>query len=213
MPFFGVGAKTIVKLVNPKIGEIIYDGACGSCGFLVETFNYIKESKSLTVSELKKLQSKTLYGKEKKNLAEEVSIVKQQSKARSIKGRRGRPIQRKRYVRRGSIDQRKKLKDIKTEPININASGSEAPASQSSKVAETYQTRVDVDDPQKPSPQNASISQPNIEPRVNTNVAIPLPVDPTLKPNRKNKDFFKRVADLFSKHGEVEKPPPPGTEP
>lgn len=59
---------TIVKLINPKIGETIYDGACGSCGFLVEAFNHIKESKSLTVEEFKRLQLKTLYGKEKKNI-------------------------------------------------------------------------------------------------------------------------------------------------
>ncbi len=67
--------KKIVELMNPKIGEIIYDGACGSCGFLVEAFNFIKENKSLTVSELKKLQSKTLYGKEKKNLAYVVGLM------------------------------------------------------------------------------------------------------------------------------------------
>ena len=67
--------KTIIKLVKPKIGETIYDAACGSCGFLVEAFNYIKENKSLTVSELKKLQSKTLFGKEKKNLAYIVGMM------------------------------------------------------------------------------------------------------------------------------------------
>ena len=61
--------KTIVKLVNPKIGEVIYDGASGSCGFLVEAFEHIKNNKSLTATELRKLQSSTLYGKEKKNLA------------------------------------------------------------------------------------------------------------------------------------------------
>ncbi|MDC0625430.1 type I restriction-modification system subunit M [Alphaproteobacteria bacterium] len=61
--------KTIVKLVNPKIGEVIYDGASGSCGFLVEAFEHIKNSKSLTSTELRKLQSFSLYGKEKKNLA------------------------------------------------------------------------------------------------------------------------------------------------
>ena len=33
--------KTIVKVVNPKLGETIYDGACGSAGFLVEAFNYL----------------------------------------------------------------------------------------------------------------------------------------------------------------------------
>ena len=61
--------KTIVKIINPKIGETIYDGAVGSAGFLVETFDYINLSKSLTSSEYKTLQTKTLYGAEKKILA------------------------------------------------------------------------------------------------------------------------------------------------
>jgi len=67
--------KTIVNLVKPKIGETIYDGACGSAGFLVEAYNYIKENKSLTTSELKKLQNQTLYGKEKKNLAYIIGLM------------------------------------------------------------------------------------------------------------------------------------------
>lgn len=67
--------KTIVNLVKPKIGETIYDGACGSGGFLVEAYNYIKENKSLTTSELKRLQTQTLYGKEKKNLAYIIGLM------------------------------------------------------------------------------------------------------------------------------------------
>jgi type I restriction enzyme M protein len=34
---------TIVKVVNPKIGESIYDGACGSAGFLCEAFSYLNK--------------------------------------------------------------------------------------------------------------------------------------------------------------------------
>ena len=61
--------KTIVKIIDPKIGETVYDPAVGSAGFLVETYDYIKKSKSLTVSELNLLETKTLYGAEKKLLA------------------------------------------------------------------------------------------------------------------------------------------------
>jgi len=61
--------KTIIKTINPKIGETIHDSAVGSAGFLVEAYDYIKKSKSLTSSELKILQTKTLYGAEKKILA------------------------------------------------------------------------------------------------------------------------------------------------
>ena len=60
---------TIVKVVAPKIGNKIYDGAVGSAGFLVEAFEYLKKSKDLTTSDVETLQKKTFYGKEKKSLA------------------------------------------------------------------------------------------------------------------------------------------------
>ena len=61
--------KAIIKVVNPKIGQTVYDGASGSAGFLCESFNYLSQSKQLTTSEVATLQKKTFYGKEKKSLA------------------------------------------------------------------------------------------------------------------------------------------------
>jgi type I restriction enzyme M protein len=61
--------KTIVKVVAPKIGDKIYDGAVGSAGFLVEAFEYLKHSKNLTTADIEILQKRTFYGKEKKSLA------------------------------------------------------------------------------------------------------------------------------------------------
>jgi len=61
--------KTIVKVVNPVIGNRIYDGAVGSAGFLVEAFEYLKNSKSLTTGDADTLQKRSFYGKEKKSLA------------------------------------------------------------------------------------------------------------------------------------------------
>jgi REP element-mobilizing transposase RayT len=34
--------RAMVQVVQPKIGERIYDGACGSAGFLCESFEYLK---------------------------------------------------------------------------------------------------------------------------------------------------------------------------
>jgi len=61
--------KTIVKVVAPKIGDKIYDGAVGSAGFLVEAFEYLKHSKKLSTTDAITLQKNTFYGKEKKSLA------------------------------------------------------------------------------------------------------------------------------------------------
>lgn len=58
--------RTIVKVVVPKLGDKIYDGACGSAGFLVEAFNYLTEDRQkLSSSDWDKLQTSTFYGKEK----------------------------------------------------------------------------------------------------------------------------------------------------
>ncbi len=67
--------KTIVKVVAPIIGNKIYDGAVGSAGFLVEAFEYLKNSKELTTKEAELLQKKTFYGKEKKSLAYIIGIM------------------------------------------------------------------------------------------------------------------------------------------
>lgn len=67
--------KTIVKVVDPKIGETVYDGAVGSAGFLVEAFDYMKESKDITTSDMDFLQMKTFFGKEKKSLAYIIGIM------------------------------------------------------------------------------------------------------------------------------------------
>jgi len=61
--------RTIIKVVNPKIGETIYDGASGSAGFLCEAFDYLMNSKKLSTTDITTLQKKTFYGKEKKSLA------------------------------------------------------------------------------------------------------------------------------------------------
>ncbi|MEA3444562.1 MAG: N-6 DNA methylase [Bacteroidota bacterium] len=66
--------KTIVKVVAPKIGETIYDGAVGSAGFLVEAFEYLN-TKGLSTSKIETLQKKTFFGKEKKSLAYIIGIM------------------------------------------------------------------------------------------------------------------------------------------
>lgn len=59
--------RSIVRVVDPKIGETVYDPACGSAGFLCEAFNYMEEKiGSTTDNDI--LQHSTFYGIEKKPL-------------------------------------------------------------------------------------------------------------------------------------------------
>jgi len=68
--------RSIVKVVKPKIGETIYDGAVGSAGFLVEAFEYLKETEpAMGTKEARILQEKTFFGKEKKSLAYIIGIM------------------------------------------------------------------------------------------------------------------------------------------
>ena len=68
--------KTIVQIVAPKVGETIYDGACGSAGFLVEAFNYLTQNQAkLSSAQMATLQNKTFYGKEIKSLAYIIGIM------------------------------------------------------------------------------------------------------------------------------------------
>ncbi len=67
--------RAMVQVVRPKIGERIYDGACGSAGFLCEAFDYLKARSNLTTSDLKTLQERTFHGKEKKSLAYVIAIM------------------------------------------------------------------------------------------------------------------------------------------
>ncbi|MBA4147710.1 MAG: N-6 DNA methylase [Verrucomicrobia bacterium] len=67
--------RAMIQVVQPKIGERIYDGACGSAGFLCEAFDYLKSKPGLTTKDLKTLQEKTFYGKEKKSLAYVIAIM------------------------------------------------------------------------------------------------------------------------------------------
>jgi type I restriction enzyme M protein len=67
--------RAMVQVVNPQIGERIYDGACGSAGFLCESFDFMKAKPGLTTKEAKILQERTFYGKEKKSLAYIIAIM------------------------------------------------------------------------------------------------------------------------------------------
>ena len=68
--------RAIVKVVKPKLGDKIYDGAVGSAGFLCEAYDYLKQTHpKRTTSQDKTLQEKTFYGKEKKSLAYVIAIM------------------------------------------------------------------------------------------------------------------------------------------
>lgn len=72
--------RAMIKVIDPKLGEKVYDGACGSAGFLCESYDYLRygsdgKEVKLSTKQLNTLQGSTLYGKEKKSLAYVIGIM------------------------------------------------------------------------------------------------------------------------------------------
>ena len=67
--------RAIIQVTDPKIGETVYDGAVGSAGFLCEAFDYLRAKPNLSTADLRTLQERTFYGKEKKSLAYVIAIM------------------------------------------------------------------------------------------------------------------------------------------
>jgi type I restriction enzyme M protein len=81
--------RAMITVVKPKIGDRIYDGACGSAGFLCESYDYLRhgfdslrqaqgnaaQPNELTTKQLHQLQTETFTGKEKKSLAYVIAIM------------------------------------------------------------------------------------------------------------------------------------------
>lgn len=66
--------RTIVRKVAPQIGETVYDGACGSAGFLCEAYTYMHQHIRSAADE-DTLQKRTFYGKELKGLAYIIAMM------------------------------------------------------------------------------------------------------------------------------------------
>ncbi len=66
--------RAMIKVVKPRIGDKIYDGAAGSAGFLCEAYDYLKPLAKST-GDNEALQRRTFYGKEKKSLAYVIAIM------------------------------------------------------------------------------------------------------------------------------------------
>lgn len=57
--------RFMVEVIDPKIGEMVYQPACGTCGFLVAAYEYMKQWEK-TPKDREILQRYTFFGQEKK---------------------------------------------------------------------------------------------------------------------------------------------------
>lgn len=66
--------RAMIAVVQPRIGETIYDGACGSAGFLCEAWEHLRRD-DLSPAEWDILQTRTFHGQEKKSLAYVLGVM------------------------------------------------------------------------------------------------------------------------------------------
>lgn len=67
--------RAMIKVVDPRVGETIYDPACGSAGFLCEAYEHLRARPNLSTGDIDTLQRHTFTGKEKKSLAYVIAIM------------------------------------------------------------------------------------------------------------------------------------------
>lgn len=66
--------RAIIKVVDPRIGDTVYDGACGSAGFLCEAYDHLRKP-NMGAADFFMLQNNTLFGQEKKSLAYIIGVM------------------------------------------------------------------------------------------------------------------------------------------
>jgi type I restriction enzyme M protein len=70
--------RTMVKIINPKIGETVYDPGCGTGGFLAQAFEYMAGQNNANIKsgeQLEALKQRTFYGREKDNVIYPIALA------------------------------------------------------------------------------------------------------------------------------------------
>lgn len=69
--------RAMIRAVNPRVGETVYDPGCGTGGFLAQSFEYMKKNlgDDATGDQLETLRERTFFGREKENLIYPVALA------------------------------------------------------------------------------------------------------------------------------------------
>ena len=66
--------RVMVKVMNPEIGETVYDPCCGTGGFLAQSYQHMY-GKLKTGEDVEALKTSTFYGREKENLVYPIALA------------------------------------------------------------------------------------------------------------------------------------------
>jgi type I restriction enzyme M protein len=66
--------RIMTRVVNPEVGETVYDPCCGTGGFLAQAYQYM-QPKAKTGEDIETLKTETFYGREKENLVHPIALA------------------------------------------------------------------------------------------------------------------------------------------
>ncbi len=69
--------RAVVRIINPKLGDKVYDPSCGTGGFLAQAFEHMRGEeggKIKAAKDLEILRQETFYGREKENLIYPIAL-------------------------------------------------------------------------------------------------------------------------------------------
>lgn len=66
--------RVMARVIDPKIGETVYDPCCGTGGFLAQAYVHMRE-KAKTADDIETLKTRTFYGREKENLIYPIALA------------------------------------------------------------------------------------------------------------------------------------------
>lgn len=69
--------RAMVKAVDPRPGETVYDPACGTGGFLAQVYEHVRNAlgDAATGDDMENLKERTFYGREKENLIYPIALA------------------------------------------------------------------------------------------------------------------------------------------
>jgi type I restriction enzyme M protein len=66
--------RGMVRVIDPQIGETVYDPCCGTGGFLAQAYQHMSQ-KVQTADDVETLKTRTFYGREKENLVYPIALA------------------------------------------------------------------------------------------------------------------------------------------
>ncbi len=69
--------RAMVRVIDPKVGETVYDPGCGTGGFLAQSYEYMsgQPGEGATAEQIETLKRRTFYGREKENLIYPIALA------------------------------------------------------------------------------------------------------------------------------------------